>query len=134
MPACSSWHFRLSPSSCWTAGLLSGFNDSIADGGSKLASAGQATAVIGPLLWLLGKLIVLISTVISYVLWPLTWLRDTIQSFSRPVWADFSATAVIVSLLLFFLGGGVRTGWRALAVSLAIFAGIGLVISMMGLD
>src|SRR5215213_7185595 len=54
----------------WTAGLLSGFNDSIGDGGSKLASAGQATAVIGPLLWLLGKLIVLISTIISYVLWP----------------------------------------------------------------
>lgn len=118
----------------WTAGLLSGFNDSIGDGGSKLANAGQTTAVIGPVLWLLGKLIVLLSTVISYVLWPVTWLRDQIQSFGRPVWADFAATAVIVSLLLFFLGGGIRTGWRALIVSLSVFAGIGIVIAMMGLD
>ncbi len=118
----------------WTAGLLSGFNDSIGDGGSKLAIAGQATAVIGPLLWLLGKLLVLISTIISYVLWPLTWLRDHIQSYGSPVWADFAVTAIIVSLLLFYLGGGIRTGWRALVVSLSIFAGIGIVIAVMGLD
>src|SRR5437763_1547753 len=50
----------------WAAGLLSGFNDSIVDGGRKLARAGEATAVIGPLFVLLGKLIVLPSTVISY--------------------------------------------------------------------
>lgn len=118
----------------WTVGLLSGFNDSIGDSGSKLANAGQANAVFGPLLWLLGKLLVLISTVISYLIWPLTWLRDQIQTFGRPVWPDFAVTATIVSLLLFFLGGGVRTGWRALAVSLAIFAGIGIVIAVMGLD
>jgi len=30
----------------WTAGLLSGFNDSIGEGGRKLAAAGEATAVI----------------------------------------------------------------------------------------
>ena len=60
----------------WTAGLLSGFNDSIGDGGRKLAAAGETTAVIGPLLWLLGKLIVLVSTMISWLLLPLTWLRD----------------------------------------------------------
>ena len=118
----------------WTSGLLSGFNDSIGDGGRKLAAAGEATAVIGPLLWLLGKLIVLISTIISWLLWPLTWLRDQIQAFARPVWADFVATTVIVSALLFFLSGGVRTGWRALIVSLAVFAGIGIVIAVMGLD
>src|ERR1700709_1012267 len=76
----------------WTAGLLSGFNDSIADGGSKLANVGQTTAVVGPVLWLLGKFFVLLSTVISYLLWPLTWLRDQIQSSGRPVWADFVAT------------------------------------------
>jgi general L-amino acid transport system permease protein len=118
----------------WTAGLLSGFNDSIGDGGSKLANVGQTTAVVGPVLWLLGKLIVLLSTIISHVLWPLTWLRDQIQSFGRPVWADLAATATIVSLLLFFLNGGIRTGWRALIVSLATFAGIGIVIAVMGLD
>jgi general L-amino acid transport system permease protein len=35
---------------------------------------------------------------------------------------------------LFFLSGGFRTGWRSLMVSLAIFAGIGVVIAAMGLD
>jgi general L-amino acid transport system permease protein len=118
----------------WTAGLLSGFNDSIGDGGRKLARAGEATAVIGPLLLLLGKLVVLLSTAISYLIWPLTWLRDQIQASSRPVWTDFAATAAIVSILLFVLNGGIRTGWRSLIVSLAIFAGIGIVISVMGLD
>ena len=59
---------------------------------------------------------------------PLTELRDL------PFWNDFAATAVIVSLLMFFLGGGFRTGWRALINSLVIFAGIGIVISVMGLD
>src|SRR5438270_1584503 len=84
----------------WTAGLLSGFNDSIGDGGRKLARAGEATAVIGPLFVLLGKLIVLLSTVISYLIWPLTWLRDQIQASSRAVWTDFATTAAIVSILL----------------------------------
>jgi general L-amino acid transport system permease protein len=118
----------------WTAGILSGFNDSIGDGGSRLANVGQTTAVIGPVLWLLGKLIVLLSSIISYVLLPLTWLRDQIQSFDHPVWADFAATAAIVSIGLFLLNGGIRSGWRALIVSLAIFAGIGIVIAVMGLD
>jgi len=118
----------------WAAGVLSGFNDSIGDGGRKLARAGEATAVIGPLFVLLGKLIVLLSTVISYLIWPLTWLRDQIQASSRAVWTDFATTAAIVSILLFVLNGGIRTGWRSLIVSLAIFAGIGIVIAVMGLD
>ena len=88
----------------WTAGLLSGFNDSIGDGGRKLVASGETTAVIGPLLWLLGKLIVLISMVVGWVLLPLTWLRDQIQAFGRPVWADLVATAVIVSACC--------SGWR----------------------
>jgi general L-amino acid transport system permease protein len=118
----------------WTAGILSGFVDSIGEAGRKLARAGEATAVIGPLLILLGKLVVLISTAASYVIWPLVWLRDQIQASSRAVWIDFAATAGIVSILLFILNGGIRTGWHALAVSLATFAGIGIVISAMGLD
>lgn len=118
----------------WVTSLLSGFNDSIGDGGRKLAAAGEATAVIGPLLWVLGKLIVLISTAISWVLLPLQWLLGQIRIAGQPVWIDFAISAVIVSLLLFFLGGGFRTGWRPLFVSLATFAGIGLVISVMKLD
>jgi general L-amino acid transport system permease protein len=118
----------------WTAGFLSEFSDSIGEGGRKVVAASATTAVIGPLLWGIGKLIVLISTVISWVLLPLTWLRDQIQAFGRPVWADFVATAVIVSGLLFWLGGGTRTGWRPLITCLGVFAGIGIVIAVMGLD
>src|SRR3954447_13891745 len=43
----------------WTAGLLSGFNDSIFEGGKKLVAAGETTAVIGSLLWAIGKLLML---------------------------------------------------------------------------
>ena len=114
----------------WTAGLLSGFNDSIGEGGRKLVASGETTAVIGPLLWVIGKLLVLLSTLVSWILWPLTWLRDYVQSFGRPVWADLAATAVIVSALLFWLTGGVR----AAATALAIFVGIAAVIAIMGLD
>ena len=114
----------------WTAGLLSGFNDSISDGGRKLAAAGETTAVIGPLLWGIGKLLVLLSTAVSWILLPLTWLRDQIQATGRPVWADLAATAAIVSALMFWLTGGIR----AAAASLAIFVGIAVVIAIMGLD
>ena len=118
----------------WTAGLLSGFNDSIGDGGQKLAAAGGSTPIIGPLLWLLGELIVALSTAISWLLLPLTWLRDQIQASGRPVWTDFVATAVIALGLLLWLSRAARAGGRPLMVCLAIFAGIGLVIALMGLD
>jgi general L-amino acid transport system permease protein len=118
----------------WTAGLLSGLTESIGDAGRKLISAGETAAVVGPLLWLLGNLVVLISLAVSYVIWPLTWLRDQIQATQNPIWADFAATAAIVSILLFVLAGGLRTGWRALIGSLITFVGIGLVIAVMHLD
>jgi general L-amino acid transport system permease protein len=118
----------------WTADFLSGFVNSIGDAGRKLAEVGAAKAVVGPLLVLLGKLVVFLSAAVSFVIWPLTWLRDQIQAAGNPVWGDFAATAVIVPGALFFLNGGFRTGWRALIVSLAIFAGIGIVIAAMGLD
>src|ERR1700712_1703589 len=118
----------------WTTDFLSGFFNSIGNAGSKLAEVGAAKAVAGPLLVLLGKLIVLLSTAVSFVIWPLTWLREQIQAAGNPVWADFAATAAIVSIALFLLNGGFRTGWRSLVVSLAIFAGIGIVIAVMGLD
>jgi general L-amino acid transport system permease protein len=118
----------------WTSDFLSGFASSIGDAGRKLADVGAAKAAVGPLLVLLGKLTVFLSTAVSFVIWPLTWLRDQIQAAGNPVWADFAATAVIVSIALFLLNGGFRTGWRALVVSLAVFAGIGIVIAAMGLD
>jgi general L-amino acid transport system permease protein len=76
----------------------------------------------------------LLGTVISLVIWPLIWLRDQIHVSPSPVWTDFAVTAAIVSTLLFVLGGGIRTGWRALFGSLATFAGVGVVIAAMHLD
>jgi general L-amino acid transport system permease protein len=111
----------------WMAGLLSGLADSIGDAGRALANA-------GPLLKLPGELVVQLGSAVSLLIWPLTWLRDQIQGFHRPVWADLAATAAIVSILLFVLSGGIRTGWRALIVSVATFATIGVVIAVVGLD
>jgi general L-amino acid transport system permease protein len=118
----------------WTAALLSGFVDSMAGAGRALSSAGQASAGVGPLLTALGNFVVLLGSAMSALIWPLTWLRDQIQASGRPVWIDFAATAGIVSALLFMLNGGVRSGWRALIVSFATFAGMGLVIAVMRLD
>ncbi|THD60129.1 MAG: amino acid ABC transporter permease [Bradyrhizobium sp.] len=118
----------------WTAGFLSGFIDSISGGGRKLISVGETTAVVGVLLGLLGRLVVLLGSALSLLVWPLVWLRDQIQASSRPLWTDFAATAAIVSVLLLLLNGGIRTGWRALTAGLSIFAGIGIVIAVMGLD
>ncbi len=118
----------------WMTALLSGFADTISDLGQKLTRAGEATAVIGPLVQWLGKLVVLLGAGVSSLIWPMVWLNGQIQGVSRPVWADFAVTAVIVSLILFFLGGGFRTGWRILLGSIATFAGIGIVIAVMGLD
>jgi general L-amino acid transport system permease protein len=77
---------------------------------------------------------VLVSTAIGWVLFPLTWLREYIQAFDRPVWADLLATTVIVSGLLFWFSDGLRSGSRPLIICLSIFAGIGLVIAVLGLD
>jgi general L-amino acid transport system permease protein len=118
----------------WTAGILSGTNDSLGEAGRQLVNAGQTAAVIGPLLWALGKLIVLLSTGISWLLWPLIWLRDQIAMSGQPVWLDLAVTAAIVTALLFWVSGGTRSGWRSLIGSLAAFAGIGIVIAVMGLD
>jgi len=118
----------------WAAGLLTGLVDSIGGAGRALAHAGEATPVVGPLLRLLGDLVVWLATAISYLGWPLVWLRDQTQASGHPLWLDFAATAGIVSILLFMLNGGIRTGWRALTVSLATFAGVGVVIAAMGLE
>ena len=65
----------------WTADFLAGFTTSIGDAGAKLIGAGDAStvALVGVLLALLGKTIVLLSSGISLLLWPLVWLRDQIQ-------------------------------------------------------
>jgi general L-amino acid transport system permease protein len=118
----------------WTASLLSTFAASINSAGNALAKAGASAPIIGPLAWLVGKFLVLLGWAASLVIWPLVWFRDQIQASGRPVWIDFAVTTVVVSALSFLLGGGVRTGWRALIATLATFAGIAAVIAVMGLD
>jgi general L-amino acid transport system permease protein len=117
----------------WTAGILQLFDDSVANAGQALVNLSQ-TSAIGPLLWVVGKILVLIGSVVSWLIFPLTWTSNQIHGSGQSVWVDFFITTVIVSLLLFFLGGGVRTGWRALLGSLVTFAGIAAVIKVMGLD
>jgi general L-amino acid transport system permease protein len=118
----------------WIAGLLSTFADSVNNAGNALANAGASASIAGPLAWLAGKLLMLIGWVASLVIWPLIWLRDEIQASGRPIWIDFAVTTVVVAALSFFLGGGVRTGWRPLIATLATFAGMAAVIAVMGLD
>ncbi|HEY7844836.1 MAG TPA: amino acid ABC transporter permease [Bradyrhizobium sp.] len=118
----------------WTSSLLSGVAGSFDSAGNALIRAEAATAVIGPLLWLIGKLLVLIGMAISLVVWPLTWLRDQIQASSQPVWADFVVTAIVISAIVWFLAGGLRRGLRPLISCLITFAGIALVIAIMRLD
>jgi general L-amino acid transport system permease protein len=118
----------------WTADLLSGFADSFDSAGNALIRAGASTAVIGPLLWGLGKLVVPIGQAVSLLIWPLTQLREIMQASGKPVWADLAVTAAIISALIFYLSGGLRRGWRPLIASLVTFAGIAIVIALMGLD
>ncbi|HBF53058.1 MAG TPA: amino acid ABC transporter permease, partial [Afipia sp.] len=117
----------------WLADLGSGLDSSFQDAGTRLAS----TAIVGPLgqgLSFVGRLVGWIGDGLAILIWPVEWLRDYIERFQSPLWTDLAATAIIVSLLMFFLTGGFRNGWRALFKSIAIFAGIAAVIVVMGLD
>jgi general L-amino acid transport system permease protein len=79
-------------------------------------------------------LLVVIGTAVSLLISPLVWLNGQVQALNRPVWVDYAVTAIVISALTFVLGGGTRAGWRPLIGSLATFAGIGVVIAVMGLD
>jgi general L-amino acid transport system permease protein len=112
----------------WITAMLSSFADSLIGAGNALAKT--STPVIGPLLWLLGKLVVLLGNAISWLVWPAVWLRDRIQASGQPVWIDFAMSAVVVLALTFFFS---RT-LRPLLTCATTFTGIALVIAIMGLD
>lgn len=119
----------------WSADLGAGLASSFQDAGDRLAAVGEATT--GALGWpvtLLGQAISLFGQALGWVILPLEWLRDYTQRFAATVWVDLVLTAVIVSLLAFFLSGGFRNGWRALLRSVAVFAAIAVVIKVMDLD
>jgi general L-amino acid transport system permease protein len=117
----------------WTASTLSTFADSIEGAGNALIRVSANAPVIGVAFWLLGKLVLLLGMLVAAVFWPLLWLRDQLQSSHQPVWIDFAITAVAVPALVFALGGGVRA-IRAVIGTVVTFAGIGIVIAIMGLD
>ena len=122
----------------WTSSLLSGLANSVAEAGSALFRAGRSLsetiAIVGSLLTLLGWLITKLGVALHYLIAPLTWLRDQIQASAHAVWIDFAVTAAVVSLGVFWLGGSTRAGWRPLITSLVTFAGLAIVIAIMGLD
>jgi general L-amino acid transport system permease protein len=116
-----------------TASLLSGLVNGITEAGFALARSAQTNSIVAPLLNPIATLMIWLGFALSYAISPVIWLRDHIQASSQPVWIDFAITAAVVSTVLFFLNGGLRTGWRTLIVSVATFAGIGLVMAAMGL-
>jgi general L-amino acid transport system permease protein len=120
----------------WLADLGSGLASSFQDAGSRLTgiAEGMTDSRLGLPVTLLGRVLALFGQALGWAVWPLEWLRDYSQRFAATLWIDVALTAVIVSLLAFLLTGGFRNGWRALFRSIAIFAGIAVVIKLMGLD
>jgi general L-amino acid transport system permease protein len=118
----------------WTTSLLTSLADSIGGAGDGLMRASASSPLTGSLLWPLGKLIALIGTAVAFVVSPLVWLNGQIQDATRPLWVDLAITTLVVSLLVIYLAGGLRTGFRSLVATLLTFAGIALVIAIMGLD
>src|SRR5205823_4788149 len=78
----------------WTAGLLLTFFNSLMSVGNALVHAGVNATVVDTLLWPVAKLIGFMN-----------WIRAHIQDTRQPVWIDFALTAVIVTALVFILGG-----------------------------
>jgi general L-amino acid transport system permease protein len=122
----------------WAASLLSGFASSVADAGSALlrasVSLGERSTGAGSLLKLFGWFVAVFGLGLHYLIAPLSWLGDQFQASGRAVWIDLTVTAAIVSILLLWLSGGTRAGWRPPVTSLLTFAGIGLVVLVLGLD
>jgi len=115
----------------WLADALYAIADSIAGGGWRLRVSGGALGWpgISQLLALIGFAVWLIGQALLYILTPLTWLRETLQASSNPVWNDFALTAVVVSGLLF----GLTRSVRALIICIVTFAAIAALIGILGL-
>jgi general L-amino acid transport system permease protein len=106
----------------WTTGLLLAPADGLMSLGDALVRAGVNATAIGALLWPVAKFIAVLN-----------WLREQIQSSRQPLWIDFALATLIVSALVFFVGGGMRAIGATIR-TFVTFAGIGIVIAVMGLD
>jgi general L-amino acid transport system permease protein len=111
----------------WSADALEALAGSFVGAGTKLGASGSVAAP-------LGDAIAAFGSALTVAVWPLTWLRDQIQSSAASLWIDLAGSAAITSVLLFFLTGGFRNGWTALLRSVAVFAAIALVMFALRLD
>jgi general L-amino acid transport system permease protein len=115
----------------WVADLLYALADSIAEGGRRLRATGDAFPIPGLslIIGLLGALVWLVGTALLYILTPLTWLRETLQTSASPVWNDFLLTAVVVTGLIY----GLTRSVRGLVICLITFLCIAALIAVLGL-
>jgi general L-amino acid transport system permease protein len=120
----------------WVADFLSTAALQVTDIGRWLRGIGLLSdvAVIGYPLTLISNGIVAFGDGLQFVALPFDWLRNEGVNHGEPVWFELAATSVIVSLLVLVLNGGFRSGWRSLANSIAVFAGIAVVIALLRLD
>jgi general L-amino acid transport system permease protein len=120
----------------WAADFLSTVAVHITDVGRRLRGMGLLSdiAVIGYPLTLIGDGVVAFGDGLQLVALPFEWLRNEGVNHGKPVWFELTTTAIIVSLLIFLLNGHFRSGWRALANSISVFAGIAVVIALLRLD
>ncbi len=120
----------------WATDFLSTVAVHITDVGRRLRGIGLLSdiAVIGYPLTLIGDGVVAFGDGLQLVALPFEWLRNEGVNHGKPVWFELTTTAIIVSLLIFLLNGHFRSGWRALANSISVFAGIAVVIALLRLD
>jgi general L-amino acid transport system permease protein len=118
----------------WTADAAAAVADSLAAVAAQLSQAGVSGGLAHLVPVGAGGLLSLLAHGLAVAIRPLVALRNLIQSSPHAVWLDLGVTALAVSVVLFVVNGALRTGWRALAVSLASFAGVAVVIAVMGLD
>ncbi|MDR3467027.1 MAG: amino acid ABC transporter permease [Xanthobacteraceae bacterium] len=118
----------------WTADGAAAVADSLAAVAAQLNQAGASDGLAHLVPAGAGGLLSLLAYGLAVAIRPLVALRDLIRSSPHAVWLDLGVTALVVSVALFVGNGALRTGWRALAVSLASFAGVAVAIAVMGLD
>lgn len=108
----------------WSASVVAALAGSLTDGGARLAGVGSGAVMtaVGTALMGLGHAVAALAS-------PLIWLRDAIRQSGAPLWADIAVSAAALSLLALWLGGV-----RALLKTLAAFAGLVLVVAVLGLD
>ncbi len=109
----------------WSASVLAALAGSLTEAGQRLGGAGEGSLVVAAAAAALNWL----GAAVAWLAPPLFWLREVIRQSGEPLWLDVAATAAGLSLVALWLGGV-----RALAKVLAAFAGLALVIVVLGLD